>query len=459
MIEIFKKFFLYLGWDKIVLLIILASLIWTNLSLKYWKTLRQVINWDIILYYEYLPAAIIHHDLSMSFRKEDPKFYGDKIWVKTSPTGKLVNKMTMGLAVLYSPFFLVAHGLAGPLGYPADGYSVPYRFVLIFSSVFYAMLGLWLLLKLLRKYFARNAIAVSLLAIGLGTNLYYYTTYTAPVSHAYSFFLFAAFMYAVDSWVQKASWRNSVLIGLVGGLITLVRPTNCIIFLILPLWKVDSFAALVSRLKLLFYKPLNLILILIIACLVFAPQLIYWKYITGSYFYYSYGDERFFFNNPVFLKGLFSYRKGWLVYTPVMTFALIGIIVLYFRNRKFFWPVIIFTILNMYIVWSWWCWWYGGCFGQRTMIESYALLAIPLTAFTEYVFEKKMKFRVFYLFIIACLIGLNLFQTRQYNKGVIHYDAMNKELYWDSFVRQNFRPGFGDMLDNPDYKAALKGDR
>jgi hypothetical protein len=457
--EFLKKSFLYLGWDKIALVIILASLVWTNLSLKYWKTLKQTINWDIILYYEYLPAAIIHQDLSMSFTKDDPKFYGDKIWAFTSPTGKSVNKMTMGVAVLYSPFFLVAHGLAGLLGYPADGYSVPYRFVLIFSSVFYAMLGLWLLLKLLRKYFARNAIAVSLLAIGIGTNLYYYTTYTAPVSHSYSFFLFAAFMYAVDLWVQKASWKNSILIGIVGGLITLVRPTNCIIFLLLPLWKVDSLVALKSRLKLLLYRPLNLILIIIIACLVFSPQLIYWKYVTGSYFYYSYGEERFFFNNPVFLKGLFSYRKGWLVYTPVMTFALIGFIVLYFRNRKFFWPVIIFTMLNMYIIWSWWCWWYGGGFGQRALIESYALLAIPLTAFTEYIFDKKLMIRASFLLLIVCFIGLNIFQSWQCSMGMIHYDAMTKKAYWDSYFRTKIGPGFYEKLDYPDIKTAMNGDR
>jgi len=454
-----KKFFHYLGWDKFALLIILTGLIWTNLYYKFWTNPRQVIVHDVILYYEYLPAAIIHKDLSMSFVEKDREFYKDKIWIKKTRTGRSVSKMTMGLAVLYAPFFLAAHGLAGPLGYPPDGFSEPYRFALILSSVVYAMLGLWLLLKLLRRYFARNAIAVSLLVIGLGTNLYFYTTIGAPMSHAFSFFLFAAFLYSADSWVMKPSRGNSVIAGILGGLIILVRPSNGIIFILLLLWQVDSVSALKRRLKLLFYKPLNLILIVLIACLVFAPQIIYWKYVTGDYFYYGYGDERFFFNDPVFLKGLFSYRKGWLVYTPVMTFALIGIIVLYFRDRKFFWPVAVFTLLNLYIIWSWWCWWYGGGFGQRALIESYAVLSIPLTAFTKYIFEKKLIFRISFLFIIACLISLNIFQTRQYYKGVIHWDAMNKKTYWDSYFRLKVRPGFYDMVENPDYKAALKGDR
>lgn len=457
--RVLNKIYSKTGLDYLALIIILAGLIWTNMYYKFWNNAHRLIVQDVILYYEYLPAAIIYKDLSMSFTTKDPEFFQDKIWKSQTKVGRSVSKMTMGLAVLHTPFFLAAHGLADAMGYPADGYSIPYRIALIISSVVYAMLGFWLLLKLLRKYFARNAIAVSLLAIGLGTNLYFYTTIEPPMSHAYSFFLFAAFIYVLDSWVVKSSWGNSALIGLIGGLIILVRPSNSIIFILLPLWQIDSVSALKSRLKLLFYKPLNLILIVFTACLVFVPQIIYWKYVTGEFFYYGYGDERFFFNDPVFLKGLFSYRKGWLVYTPVMTFALIGIIVLYFRNRKFFWPVAVFTLLNLYIVWSWWCWWYGGGFGQRALIESYAILSIPIAAFTKYIFEKKLIFRISFLIIIACLISLNIFQTRQYYIGVIHWDAMNKKTYWDSYFRVKVRPGFYDMVDNPDYKAALKGDR
>jgi hypothetical protein len=457
--EIFKKTFSFLGWDKIALLLILVILIWKNLDYQFWKNPRRIIVQDVILYYEYLPAAIIHHDLSMDFVEKDRAFFMDKIWINKSPTGKAVNKMTMGLAVLYAPFFLSAHVLAVPLGYPADGYSDPYRIALIISSIFYATMGLWFLILLLRRYFARNIVALTILAIGLGTNLFFYTTIEPPMSHAYSFFLIAAFTYLVDSWAKKQSWGNTAMIGLVGGLIILVRPTNGIVFILLPLWKVTSFPALIDRLKLFFQKPLKTGLIIVLVCAVFVPQMLYWKYTTGQYFYYSYGEERFFFNDPAFIKGLFSYRKGWLVYTPVMSFALIGIIIMYFRNRIFFWPVAIYTFLNLYVVLSWWCWWYGGGFGHRAMIDSYGVLAVPLAAFMSFVFEKKVKYRVSLLVLLACFISLNIFQSWQYYVGAIHWDAMNKKTYWDSYFRTKVRPGFYQMVDNPDYKAALKGDR
>jgi hypothetical protein len=95
--------------------------------------------------------------------------------------------------------------------------------------------------------------------------------------------------------------------------------------------------------------------------------------------YYSYGDEGFFFTNPQIINGLFSYRKGWLIYTPLMIFALLGILTLARRKfQQFFIPVLIFTVANIYVVYSWWCWWYGGSFGSRPMIDSYPLMAVAL---------------------------------------------------------------------------------
>lgn len=457
--RILSKIYEKTGLDYIALIIVLAGMIWTNLYYKFWKDPNRIIVQDVILYYQYLPAAVIHHDLSMSFTEKDPAFFQDKVWKIKTKTGRSVSKMTMGLSVLYSPFFMAAHGLAEPMGYPADGYSYPYRVALIISSVVYAILGFFFLIKLLRKYFARSTIALTILAIGLGTNLYFYTTIEPTMSHAYSFFLYAAFIFFVDAWVAKPSWLNSVYIGLSGGLIILVRPSNGIIFILLPLWGIDSFAGLVSRIKLFFQKFLKVAAIGLITVLLFLPQIIYWKYSTGDYFYYSYGDERFFFNDPAFIQGLFSYRKGWLIYTPVMAFSLIGIVVLYFRHRKLFWPVLVFTLMNLYIIFSWWCWWYGGGFGQRALIESYALLSIPFAACAKFVFERKIILRVIFLFFISCFISLNIFETRQYYVGIIHWDAMNKKAYWDSFFRVKVAPGFYNKIDPPDYQAAMKGDR
>ena len=57
------------------------------------------------------------------------------------------------------------------------------------------------------------------------------------------------------------------------------------------------------------------------------PQMVYWKLHTGNLLFYTYGEEKFFWNDPKVLEGLFSFRKGWLVYSPLMLLSLTGIFV------------------------------------------------------------------------------------------------------------------------------------
>jgi hypothetical protein len=444
---------------RIALALVLSCLVLSELSYKMWDDPNRVLVHDVVLYYEYLPAAFIYKDLSMSFTKNDPAFFRDKIWTEQTRVGRTVSKMTMGMAALYSPFFFIAHGLAETTGYPADGYSMPYRIALVFSSVFYAIAGLFFLMRILRKYYTKRTVALTILALGLGTNLYFYTTVDPAMSHAYSFCLFAVFIYLTDEWVSKPGWSNTAAIGLIAGMIFLVRPSNGLIFIIILLWHVDSFSALKARFRLFFHQPLKTASILLLVILVFIPQMLYWKSSTGGYLHYSYGEERFFFNDPAFFRGLFSYRKGWLVYTPVMAFALAGIVLLYFRYRKFFWPVLVFTVLNSYIIWSWWCWWYGGGFGQRAVIESYALLSIPFAATMDYFMEKNKLSKIIILLVLTILISLNIFQTFQYTKGIIHWDGMTKRAYWDTYIRTTISPAHYEQIQAPDYEAAQKGDR
>jgi hypothetical protein len=395
----------------------------------------------------------------MTFRYQKPDIYQGKIWGETFPGNKTVSKMTMGVAVMTTPFFLVAHLAAYMTGFPVDGYSMPYRIMLVFTGLFFTGLGLILLGSLLRKYFEPLLVAITILAIGLGTNLYYYSTIEAPISHACSFFLFSLFLYSVDSWTGSGRWKHALLAGLSLGLIVLVRPTNGIIFILIPLWKVASMQDLAARTAFFRRNWVQCAAIFLLIVLVFSPQLLYWKYITGQYFYYAYGQERFFFKDPAFLQGMFSYRKGWLVYTPVMIFALAGFIPLFKSNKGLFWPVILFILLHYYIIWSWWCWWYGGGFGQRALVESYAVLALPFAAMIQRVLAARKLLRYLSLIILLALVSLNIFQSFQYTKGIIHWDSMSRNAYWRLYFRTDVSPALYEQIEPPDYDAALNGDR
>ena len=131
-------------------------------------------------------------------------------------------------------------------------------------------------------------------------------------------------------------------------------------------------------------------------------QLIYWKAASGQWLVYSYEDQGFSWLKPHIDRGVFSFRAGWLVYTPMMAFAVLGFLWLYRQQRSIFWAVFLFFALFLYVTFAWDILWYGGSLGQRAMVQSYALLAFPLAAFVESIRKRVpwnyMAFAVFLFF-------------------------------------------------------------
>jgi hypothetical protein len=364
----------------------------------------------------------------------------------TAPNEGRVIKTSMGMAMMYSPFFFIAHALAEKMGYEANGYSVPYAFVLLISCVFYLTIGFLFLRAVLLKYFKDKIIAMTLIIIGVATNLLWYAIRSAPMSHGYSFALFCVFLYLMEKWHEKQGWGTTVFMGLITGLISLIRPTNGLIVIVFLLYNLTSVKDIKTRVQLFLKNYRKIIVMLICVFIVWSPQLLYWKSVTGTWFYYSYGIERFFFDDPQILSVLFSFKKGWLIYTPTMLFALIGIGMLWKNNKKYFYPILIFFIINLYIISSWWCWWYGGGFGMRSLIESYAILAIPLATFLAWVAKQKLLIKIPLYIIVLAISAQSVFHSIQYHYGAIHWAWMTKEAYFDSFWRMKPSKEFESLL-------------
>ncbi len=430
-----------------------------NYKYSYWKNSGKLISWDIIDYYAYLPATFIYHDLTLKFKENNPEKFSNKIWGKKLENGNYSIKMSLGLSVMYAPFFTIAHILAKPLGYENDGYSSIYEFFLVIASVFYLFIALLTLRRILLRYYSDSVTAITLIIITLGTNLLYYATSEAPMSHVFSFCLFSLFIYVSILWNDKQSWFLSISIGLLFGLISLIRPTNCIVIVFFILWNIYNVETLKEKTALFSKNILKLILIIIASFIVWIPQLVYWKYVSGSWVLYSYGDEGFFFNDPQIINILFSYRKGWFVYTPIMILVIPGFIVMYKKNKNIFFASLVFMCINLYIASSWWCWWYGGSLGMRPLIESYAFLSLPMASFVSYFLKKKYYLKIPALVLIALLIFYSLFVRLQYHNGAIHWDSMNKNVYWDSFGKLHPSAKFQNLLVTPDYDKAKKGER
>ena len=352
------------GLSKRILVLIL--IIWSYAFAKYerWKD-YHLIQWDPLEYYAFLPQLFIEHDLSYAFLEKKQGTHWDNLFLKTLPDGTAINKRTIGLAICELPCFLAAHCIAGITGYIQDGFSLPYQLALAIDGILYAFIGFIFLRKILLRFFSEAITSAALLILFLGTNIWAGTLLEIGLTHPYSFMFFSLFLYLVILWLEKPAYKYAISLGLIAGIITLLRPTDVIILIVPLLFGITSSKDLISRINFFREYKLHLAVFTFFLFFTFIPQMIYWKYMSGHWILYSYSNEIFYFSKPHILSGLFSYRKGWLLYTPVMVFALIGIFMLRKYAKEFFWPTLIFTLLNIWIVLSWWCWYYGGSFGLR----------------------------------------------------------------------------------------------
>ena len=163
-------------------------------------------------------------------------------------------------------------------------------------------------------------------------------------------------------------------------------------------------------------------------------QLAYLKYMSGSWFHFSYEEEGFNFSSPQIINGLFSYRKGWFIYTPLALAAVSGIIPLAKKHRQMAVLISVYLGLTLYLVFSWHAWSYGGSFGCRPMIESLAILALPLGALLHVVYHQRSKLlKTGFSVLVIAFVLLNAFQSYQIMYSIIPWDNNNDTYYWRTF--------------------------
>lgn len=418
---------------SLAIIVTIAVAFFTIFKNENWNREGGVIEADTKFYYPYLPAIFINGD--MTFEDIEPYVYENNqyLWYNETEDGTRYIRGTYGLSLFYSPFFFVGHGLAAMLGEPMNGFSYPYRLCLNFSGLFYLFFGLLFLGKLLRKFFEDHVVSITLIIVALGTNLLFYATDYSMYSHAPNFMLFSLMLYASMMWFETHRWKWTITIGVCGALMALIRPIDIIFILFLPLIGIAALKDAKNRIKEISEKWLHFVVIGIIFVLVFTPQFIYNYSVSGSIFFYSYNNERFFFGNPHILDAMFSYRNGWLLYSPLMIFSILGMFAL-FKQRRKLGVFVVFTFgLYLYILASWWCWWYVG-FGNRAFINAYPILAIPLAAFVHFIIKQGIIARFLFKSVVILGLIVSAYQTYQYHIVYIHWSDMSERSYWDAFL-------------------------
>ena len=411
-------------FSRIVFLISVAVMCYTSLVFypRWTKTNTEAaISWDASGYYWYLPSIFIYHDLRhQSFK--------DSILQKYKPTntefqqgtqaanGNYVMKYSSGVAVMLLPFFTASHLVAGALGYPRDGFSAPYQLGVQLAGLFISLLGLWYLRKFLLLYYTDTVTGIVLGLLVIGTNYLNYAAIDCGMSHCWLFTVYVFLLLSTHFYFQTFKLKYALCVGALVGLAILTRPTEIVSCLIPIFWGMGSVSvAAISNQLQLFRKNLKTLIPAVLAALaVVSIQLIYWKYASGHWLYYSYGEQSFSFTHPHVFQYTFSYRTGWLRYTPMFFLSFAGVIP-FIRSGRNTISIIAFFFLNYYIVCAWDIWWYGG----RAMVQSYPVLLMPMAAFVEMAWSGRFS-KAFTGAIAVICIYMNLWITWMYHKGNLY---------------------------------------
>lgn len=414
----------------------------------------SVLIWDAAGYYTYIPGAIIYKDLDRLdwYPKISERYHfaaADNWYAvyQHPQTGRRFTKYPVGVALLEAPFAVAAHALVSATHrWPADGYSKPYQFAVALADSCLMILGLLLLRVFLLRHFRDGVVGITLLLLFFGTNLYREALYDYGTSHIPVFSLFCAILWCNDTARRRQSKAWPLLLGALAGLTTITRPTEGLILLPIFLWNVHSRETFRHAFR-YWLAPRRWIPFAIGFGLLLLVQLGYWRYTTGHWIYFSYTEEYFDFRHPMLLKGLFGFRKGWFVYTPLVLLTLLfGLPALVRERRGALLPLLSYLLPAVYVAFSWWMWFYASSFGCRALVGSYALLSLPLAALLTRGAQWRSPARLVLAASLVFCAALNLFQTWQYQHGILSWDKMTARRYWRVFGRTEVPPARPDEL-------------
>ncbi|NVK66582.1 MAG: hypothetical protein HWE22_18460 [Flavobacteriales bacterium] len=446
-------------------IIVSVTLIQTRYTYSYFdKSYPMMLtNWDGLGYYMYLPSGFIYDDYTeLNWLPEiDEKYHvheGNLYQAHKAENGNYVNKYLGGVSLLQAPLFGIAHVIALNSDYSADGFSPPYQYTLAYGALFYTLLALFLLRHILLRYYDDLTVGITLILLFIASNLVQYTAVDAGLSHVYIFPLYVLILYATIKWHEKPTYFWAAAIGLIIGLATICRPTEAIMLFIPLMWGTQSKEAKAEKWALVKAHRKHIYVTIAFGILGVLPQLIYWKMTAGTFIHDVGSSWRFL---TPFFRVLFGWEIGWFIYTPVTILFIVGFF--FMKGKPFRRSVIIFCLLNIWIIISWADWKYGATYSTRALTQSYPIFALPLAGFIQYILQKKWKWLL--IPVGAYLIFVNLFQIGQYNDGVLHRRDMNRLYY--SRIYLNSNPTAVDMslldtdevLDNEtNYKRTLLHD-
>jgi hypothetical protein len=403
--------------------------------------LNPWVRGDGVGYYAYVRAPLIEHNLDFthdyqsaneSFRESHCDESGQPKAEFRTRTGHLDNHFTVGPAMLWSPFLLLAHGgvsFARALGskVSADGFSAPYRYAMAFATGLYGFLALLLSFRLARNYVGPVWSLIATIAIWWASSLPVYMYFNPSWSHAHSAFVVALFLWYWDATREGRSLAQWLLLGLIVGLMLDVYYANLMVVSVLAVEAVPQYAHILSSRRSASVSSLQLLtrhlVFGLVVCLVMIPTFVSRWIVYGGPFETGYVSIRdYLWSSPVLFSVLFASNHGLLAWTPLVGFAVLGLLLFTFRLPKIGIPFFA-ALVAFYLFIAFYPDWAGiSSYGNRFFISLTPLFILGLAYLLERIAVHFKQSRIALALssgVLACFVLWNLGLIYQWGTHLI----------------------------------------
>jgi hypothetical protein len=364
--------------------------------------LNPWVRGDGVGYYAFARAPLIEHNLDFlhdyqqanaSFRENRFDENGQPTASFRTRTGHLENHFTVGPAILWAPFLLAAHAgvlLARSFGsaIPADGFSSPYRIAMALATALYGFLGLLISFRIARKYVDETWALLATLAIWWASSLPVYMYFNPAWSHAHSAFVVALFLWYWHETRDARSLGQWILLGALAGLMLNVYYPNLMLFAVLPFEALREYGAAFRKATPNTPTVAQLLArhaafaVTLVLCLV--PTFIAHRIIYGGIFETGYGSvSQWNWGSPYLLSVLFSSNHGMISWTPILLFAVIGLVAFWRSVPRVGGAFLLAAIAFYYFIASYPDWAGISSYGSRFFVSLTALFVLGLAVFLD----------------------------------------------------------------------------
>jgi hypothetical protein len=419
--------------------------------------LNPWVRGDGVGYYAFARAPLIEHsfDFDRDYISANAGFREARLDANGQPkeffrtrTGHLDNHFTVGPAMLWAPFLLLAHGgvvLARALGshVAADGFSAPYRLAMAFGTAFWGFLGLLLAFRLARQYSGEVWAFLATVAIWSASSLPVYMYFNPSWSHAHSAFAVSLFVFYWHRTRQQRTLRQWLVLALIVGLMLNVYYANAMLLVILAVEALREYAeafrsgaaaraAVVQLLaKHLLFAAITLLCLL--------PTFVTRYIVYGSPFATGYVSvQNWAWRSPYFLAVLFSSEHGLFSWTPLLLLATVGLVLFRSREPRVGTPLLA-AALAFYIFIACYPDWAGiSSFGNRFFVSLTPLFILGLSVFLERVSTLFRSRRAAIATLSAVLAAFMLWNAEFMFQWGAHLVPPRGPISWSTMIRNQF---------------------